>query len=185
MFHLVEHLDRQRAFSLKTFGPGPRVQGVIDHIKKELVEVSRSGGALDEWVDVVILALDGAWRSGATSPQIVDALLAKQIKNEMRQWPDWRTAAPDQAIEHQRGVEGEPAKGCPQPSSPLSDRNAAIRTLVDQLIEGLANETAIALLLRTALVCEQTGRELRVKLLKEEEARNPPRTFTPRLSDEA
>jgi hypothetical protein len=51
---------------------------------------------------VVILALDGAWRSGASPDQIIAALVAKQAKNESRTWPDWRSAAPDQAIEHVR-----------------------------------------------------------------------------------
>jgi hypothetical protein len=30
------------------------------------------------------------------------ALKAKQTKNENREWPDWRTAAPGKAIEHIR-----------------------------------------------------------------------------------
>lgn len=59
-FDLVAHLRRQRAFSERTFGPGTRTEGVCDHIRKELIEVRDSGGALAEWIDVVILALDGA-----------------------------------------------------------------------------------------------------------------------------
>jgi hypothetical protein len=101
-FDLVQHLRRQSEFSARTFGPGPRVEGVTDHIEKELKEVRESGGALDEWVDVIILGLDGAWRSGATPEQIVAAIEAKQTKNEGRKWPDWRTAEPGKAIEHDR-----------------------------------------------------------------------------------
>lgn len=105
-FDLVTHLHRQRAFSLHTFGPGDRTAGVCDHIRKELVEVQDDAGAglptLSEWVDVVILALDGAWRSGATPEQIVRAIETKQSKNEGRKWPDWRTADPTKAIEHDR-----------------------------------------------------------------------------------
>ena len=37
-FDIVAHLARQRAFSEKTFGPGARTKGVIDHIRKELGE---------------------------------------------------------------------------------------------------------------------------------------------------
>jgi hypothetical protein len=99
---LVAHLRRQKAFSEQTFGPGPRVEGVTDHIAKELVEVRESGGALAEWVDVIILGLDGAWRTGASPEQIAAAIVAKQEKNERRKWPDWRTAAPGKAIEHDR-----------------------------------------------------------------------------------
>jgi len=107
-FDLVSHLHRQAAFSERTFGPGERTEGVVDHIRKELVEVLDDAGAglptLAEWVDVIILAFDGAWRSGATPEQIVAAIVAKQTKNEGRRWPDWRTAAPGKAIEHVREV---------------------------------------------------------------------------------
>ncbi|MEU8371198.1 dATP/dGTP pyrophosphohydrolase domain-containing protein [Micromonospora tulbaghiae] len=99
------HLARQRSFSERTFGPGPRTEGVLDHIRKELTEVEASPYDLSEWVDVVILALDGAWRAGHEPQQIIDAIVAKQAKNEARTWPDWRTAAPGQAIEHDRTAE--------------------------------------------------------------------------------
>lgn len=101
-FDLIQHLRRQMEFSEKTFGPGARIDGVTDHIAKELIEVRESGGLLAEWVDVIILGLDGAWRSGATPEQIAEAIAAKQAKNESRKWPDWRTAQPGKAIEHVR-----------------------------------------------------------------------------------
>lgn len=100
--NLVKHLERQSAWSKKTFGPGKRVDGVTDHIAKELIEVKDSDGALAEWVDVVILGLDGCWRSGATPKEIAEAIAAKQKKNESRNWPDWKTADPNKAIEHDR-----------------------------------------------------------------------------------
>ncbi len=98
------HLARQREFSERTFGPGSRTDGVIDHIRKELREIEAAPDDLSEWVDVVILALDGAWRAGHGPQQIIDAIVAKQAKNEARTWPDWRTAIPGQAIEHDRTV---------------------------------------------------------------------------------
>jgi hypothetical protein len=108
---LIEHLERQRAFSLRTFGPGNRTKGVIDHIRKELLEIEANPLDLTEWVDVILLALDGAWRAGFDPAQITDAIQAKQAKNERRVWPDWRTADPDKAIEHVRvehtGSEGD------------------------------------------------------------------------------
>lgn len=104
-FDLVAHLRRQAAFSARTFGPGARVEGVTDHIGKELQEVRDSGGALAKWVDVIILGLDGAWRSGASPEQIVAAIEAKQTKNEARRWPDWRTRPAGKAIEHDRTAE--------------------------------------------------------------------------------
>ncbi|CAN5145547.1 hypothetical protein BH11ACT6_BH11ACT6_34730 [soil metagenome] len=96
------HIDRQRAWSEATFGPYPRLQGVIDHIRKELVEVVESGGDLSEWVDVLMLAFDGACGSGASSQEIIDAFAAKLGINQARKWPDWRTADRSKAIEHVR-----------------------------------------------------------------------------------
>jgi hypothetical protein len=101
-FDLRAHLERQAAWSERTFGPGSRAAGVVDHIRRELHEIEADPGDLKEWIDVVILALDGAWRSGATPDEIIAALVAKQAKNEARAWPDWRTAPPDKAIEHVR-----------------------------------------------------------------------------------
>lgn len=100
---LSHHLARQLDFSIKTFGPGERTEGVVDHICKELDEIlDVDGKDLSEWIDVVILAFDGALRAGYTPQQISDALDAKQTINEGRKWPDWRTADPDKAIEHIR-----------------------------------------------------------------------------------
>jgi len=101
-FDLVAHLRRQREFSARTFGPGERTAGVIDHIRKELLEIEAKPRDLSEWVDVVLLALDGAWRAGFEPEEIAQAVDAKQTRNEARNWPDWRTAAPGKAIEHVR-----------------------------------------------------------------------------------
>jgi len=112
---LKQHLLRSMAFSHATFGPGTRTKGVIDHIRKELVEVEESNGSASEWVDLVILSLDGLTRQlaycvdGKTrgDPDNV-ALIAcnmiagKQTRNEARSWPDWRTASADKAIEHNK-----------------------------------------------------------------------------------
>lgn len=109
--NLEQHLLRQMAFSHATFGPSTRTDGVIDHIRKELVEVKESGGSAAEWVDVVILGLDGLTRQLAycngerRDPKLVahDAvsmLEGKQGRNEARTWPNWRTSDPNKAIEH-------------------------------------------------------------------------------------
>lgn len=110
---LKQHLLRQMAFSHATFGPGTRTHGVIDHIRKELAEVSESHGAADEWVDVAILALDGLTRqlaycldSRADPNKVAETackmIEGKQARNEARIWPDWRQAPSDKAIEHVR-----------------------------------------------------------------------------------
>jgi len=106
---IVGHWHRQRLFSLATWGPGPRTAGVIDHIRKELVEIEAdvADGQVktDEWFDVVILACDGALRAGWTPEELAAGIVAKQMKNEARTWPDWQHADPDKAIEHDRSAE--------------------------------------------------------------------------------
>lgn len=101
-FDFFAHLGRQREWSERTFGPGPRSAGVIDHIRRELREIEASPSDLDEWIDVVILALDGAWREGYSPGQIIAALHDKQVRNELRSWPDWRTVPHGKAVEHIR-----------------------------------------------------------------------------------
>jgi hypothetical protein len=166
-FDLLAHLERQHAWSTKTFGPGERLAGVLDHITKEIEEVRKQPTDIEGWIDIVILALDGALRrtdapstvfvrlgsslfvgglaitphaaltmisihikhlrqgseglasfieivdyaadgmrgQGFTRQQMIDALVAKQTKNEARTWPDWRTQPLDKAIEHVRVLE--------------------------------------------------------------------------------
>lgn len=98
------HIHRQRLWSHRTFGPGPRTKGIIDHMTKELREVEAAPHDLEEWADLIILAIDGAWRAGHSAQAIIDAVHAKQAKNEARTWPDWRTFSENVAIEHDRGT---------------------------------------------------------------------------------
>ena len=99
-FDLLEHLDRQKKWSFENFGPGTNLEGLLEHIRKELKEIEAKPFDLEEWIDVVILAFDGASRQGYSSGDIARALFAKQYKNELRKWPDWRTVPAGQAIEH-------------------------------------------------------------------------------------
>lgn len=99
------HIERQRTWSRKNFGPGPRTEGIVDHIRKELGEVLDDPHDLGEWVDLIILAVDGAWRAGHEPQAIIRAVKAKQARNEVRVWPDWRTAPEGQAIEHDRSYD--------------------------------------------------------------------------------
>lgn len=100
VFDLAGHLRGQIAFSERTFGPGRRTAGVLAHIRKELVEIEAQPDDLTEWIDVVLLAFDGAWRHGGTPETITHALMMKQFKNEQRTWPDWRTMAEGEPICH-------------------------------------------------------------------------------------
>jgi hypothetical protein len=101
-FDLIVHIEDQIEFSSRAFGPTGRLLGVVDHIRRELCEVEEAPYDLEEWVDVILLGLDGAWRAGHTPEQIARGLTAKLEKNKKRQWPDWQTSHPDKAILHKR-----------------------------------------------------------------------------------
>lgn len=103
----AKHLWQMRLWSDETFGPGRRQLGIIDHIRRELAEVETAADGqelLGEWVDVIILGLDGATRCGATPEQVIQAIHAKWERNRTRTWPDWREFSEDEAIEHDRTV---------------------------------------------------------------------------------
>ena len=126
-FDFLAHLQRQREWSERTFGPGARTAGVIDHIRKELREIEADPADVSEWIDVVILALDGAWRAGFQPTQIIDALVAKQTRNEGRTWPDWRTMPADKAVEHDRSADAHPP-------APAADGAGAASVMLPQRI---------------------------------------------------
>ena len=100
--NLIDHIEKQRRFSLETFGSGSRYQGIVNHIRKELIEIEADPKDLEEWIDVILLALDGAWRSGASPKEVCETLQTKFQKNRTRTWPDYRTLADDSPIEHIR-----------------------------------------------------------------------------------
>ena len=97
---LFDHLKRQWAWSLKTFGPVRRTLGVTRHIEKEIAEIREKPEDLSEWVDVIILAMDGYWRHGGKPEELLMHMQAKQDKNFARQWPS--PTSEDEAVEHVR-----------------------------------------------------------------------------------
>lgn len=85
---LINMLFRAREWSRKTFGEGMRTEGVINHIKSELKEIKKDPKALEEWIDVAILAFDGASRAGYSPAEIALGIEAKYEKNFLREWPE-------------------------------------------------------------------------------------------------
>lgn len=106
----------QQAWSRKTFGDGRRTEGICKHIEKELDEVRKNPHDFMEWIDVVILGLDGAWRAikcsenseynrnrtpGEIATIIAQGLLSKSKENMFeREWPPH--GPEDRPIEHIR-----------------------------------------------------------------------------------
>lgn len=100
MMDLSGYLKRQEEWSGRTFGHGTRTIGIIQHIRKELEEILQNPHDLEEWIDVVILALDGYWRHGGDPKHIMFHLQAKQQINFSRHWPP--PGPEDQPTEHIR-----------------------------------------------------------------------------------
>jgi hypothetical protein len=103
VFDLAAYIDRQAEWSSRTFGHSPRTKGIIAHIRKELKEIEAVPNDVEEWADVVILALDGAWRAGHSPDEICSALIAKQAKNFTRVYP--MPASDDHPSEHDRSFD--------------------------------------------------------------------------------
>lgn len=82
-FDLVTFFEEKAAWSLATFGPAQGIDGVVAHIRKELIEVEKAMAAGDEaavreeFADVALLAIDLWWRDP-------DAMTAARFRREMR-----------------------------------------------------------------------------------------------------
>lgn len=101
---LDSYLYRHIEWSERVLGHGPHTEGLLKHIAKELDEIREHPSDLLEWVDVLILAFDGAWRAGYSVDQILLALQEKQNRNFKRTWV---MKGEDEPIEHDRtGSEG-------------------------------------------------------------------------------
>ena len=96
--NILNWLRAHRKWSVKTFGVGRRTNGIIKHIQEELKEIKANPTDVKEWVDVVILALDGAQRAGYTSEQVIGALREKQRTNFRRKWP--MPGLEDESVHH-------------------------------------------------------------------------------------
>lgn len=102
-YPLADYVARHADWSLKTFGP-PSVwdaERLCRHIEKEVHEIRQRPSDCEEWMDVIILAIDGAYRSGHPPAVIAATLQQKQLKNINRTWvvPE----DPTVPIEHKRG----------------------------------------------------------------------------------
>lgn len=93
----IRYLSSQREWSRETFGEGLQTGRLCGHIREELLEIEESPSDVVEWVDVLILALDGAWRTGNSPGQIINAMIEKQKINRERKW---EVASPDNPVHH-------------------------------------------------------------------------------------
>lgn len=106
-YSVVSYISEHADWSFRTFGPstGHDTERLCRHIEKELQEIRDNPLDCEEWVDVIILAIDGALRSGHAPLVIANTLQWKQKKNMERAWTI--PADPSTPIEHHRMEERE------------------------------------------------------------------------------
>lgn len=118
--YLRRHLEWGHAtFGTPADGRGPK--GPLDHLKKEVKEITDDPYDLEEWIDAIILSIDGFLRAGGKLTMVLPMLLKKQAKNAGRDWPDWKTADPDKAIEHVRTADELAAKAPKTDAEAIAD----------------------------------------------------------------
>ena len=113
---VTDHIKKELDEVAKCYGTKTRTiitGSYVDEVPIELDPQGQHEDAAEEWTDVAILGLDGLtraisaahpdWTFDKVASKAVSMIVAKQGKNELRNWPDWRTAAPGKAIEHVRG----------------------------------------------------------------------------------
>lgn len=103
---LADYVGRQQAWSARVFGLGARTIGITKHIEKEIEEVRASPDDLMEWIDLMIIAMDGYWRAGGSPSHLMDLLERKQAINFARKWPP--PGPQDEATEHCKTSTDEP-----------------------------------------------------------------------------
>ena len=65
-----------RRWQRKQFGESRNIDGVIKHLRKEILEAENTYNE-NEWCDIVLLACQGAWRSGWSPWSFTLALWSK------------------------------------------------------------------------------------------------------------
>jgi hypothetical protein len=101
---IEQWLYEHSAWSVKVNGPfnenNRRTVGIVNHIRKELQEILSDPLDREEWIDVIILGLDGYLRHGGQICQVLSDLQSKLAKNKGRKWP--KPVDQDTPVEHIR-----------------------------------------------------------------------------------
>lgn len=107
---LASFMGRAAEWSDRVFGEGPRTQRLCNYIRRELAEVEANPMDAVEWVDVIMLAMDGFRRvyqaqSSGGSPEEAASCLMEELDSklaacELREWniPE----SEDDPVEHVR-----------------------------------------------------------------------------------
>lgn len=95
---LATFMDRLQVVSRKQFGEGKRTGSLTKKISQELEEVIAQPDDLEEWVDILILAMDGYWRHGGTSEWLLHDLHNKLCVVAERTYPKTDEDTPVQHV---------------------------------------------------------------------------------------
>jgi hypothetical protein len=98
----VELWREQEAFSEATF-PGITPLAVARHLRSEADELIASPTDRLEWVDALLLSIDGARRAGMTCDELLALAFRKIEINRQRQWP--AVVDVNESVEHIRNPE--------------------------------------------------------------------------------
>jgi predicted house-cleaning noncanonical NTP pyrophosphatase (MazG superfamily) len=100
---IYDYIFNHRKWSLKTFGNGDHLEGLLKHISKEVEEVREADSneeKLEELIDIIILSIDAAWRLGFFPYEITSVLIEKHNRNKTRTYP--KITDPNEPTEHIR-----------------------------------------------------------------------------------
>ena len=99
---IADFFDAKVAWSIATFGPGDRAAGLIAHIDDEIHrEIAANPADIGEWIDVILLAMDGAARcAGADGTEFARALVERHERNTRRRWPPPGSVPADEPTNH-------------------------------------------------------------------------------------
>jgi hypothetical protein len=99
----TNYLDRLCEWSRITFGEGKRTFGITKKIEGELGEICSDPNDLMEWVDVIMLAMDGFYRAGGNQDRLGEMLEEKLRINRKRTYPK---PIGDEAVQHEEEKPG-------------------------------------------------------------------------------
>lgn len=98
---LFHSLGKHRDWTFDTAGPGLRTEGLLTHIAKESDEIRKDPTDRKEWIDIILLGMDGYYRTGGTHWTLIEDLIEKIEKILRRKWAK---VSGDQPMEHTRGI---------------------------------------------------------------------------------
>ena len=105
----ADFIDEKFLWSTRTFGQHKNHMKIINHIRKEAIEASHAPTDPEEWVDMILLALDGLSRiCGLSGAEIIEQIAAKNDKNHQREWPPVQEVHDDHPIEHVKSLPSVP-----------------------------------------------------------------------------